>query len=265
MKLSKRYVLLNALALIMLGGSCFVNFLMYIQVKKSYVEINQTRLDPLGLSYYPINSQKFTGTHPFRVVFFGDSRAFSWPHPNIKGYEFINRGIPSQTSVQTIDRFSYHVRSLKPNVVIIQVGINDLKTVALFPEHRNLIVANCQTNIKRIVGESRDLGAVVIITTIFPVGNVSLVRKPVWSDEIAQTVKETNAYIATLADNKTIVFDTFAILADRQGMMLQKYRTDELHLNEKGYMILNEELVRLIHRINHKLAFAITTMGYEIS
>ncbi len=204
MKLSKRYVLLNALALIMLGGSYFFNFLLYSQIKKYYFELNQTRLDPLGLSYYPVNSKEVTSTHPFRVVFFGDSRAASWTPPNINGYEFINRGISSQTSVQTIKRFSYHVRPLKPNVVVVQVGINDLKTVALFPEHRKLIVANCQTNIKQIVEESRNLGAVVIITTIFPVGNVPLARKPFWSDEIDQTVKETNAYIATLADDKTI-------------------------------------------------------------
>ncbi len=34
--------------------------------------------------------------------------------------------------------------------------------------------------------------------------------------------------------------------------MLQKYRADELHLNEQGYVILNEELVRLINRIKQK-------------
>ncbi len=253
MKLSKRYVLLNALVLIMLGGSFFFNFSLYSQAKKYYFELNQTRLDPLGLSYYPVNFKEVAGTHPFRVVFFGDSRAASWTPPNISGYEFINRGISSQTSVQTIERFSYHVRPLKPNVVVVQVGINDLKTVALFPEHRKLIVANCQANIKRIVEESRNLGAVVILTTIFPVGHVSLARKPFWSDEIDQTVKETNAYIATLADDKTIVFDTFSILADSQGMMLQKYSADELHLNQQGYVILNEELVRLINRIKQRM------------
>ncbi len=249
MKLKKRCILLNTIVLITIGGSIFLNFFIYSQAKKYYFELNQTRLDPLGLSYYPVKSKEITGTNQFRVVFFGDSRAANWTSPNISGYEFINRGISSQTSVQTIQRFSYHVRSLKPNVVVIQVGINDLKTVALFPERRKLIVTNCQANIKRIVEESRNLGAVVIVTTIFPVGEVPLARKPFWSDEIGQTVKETNAYIATLADDKTIVFDTFSLLADSQGMMLQNYRADGLHLNNQGYVILNKELVQLINRI----------------
>jgi lysophospholipase L1-like esterase len=252
MTLSKLYILLNGLVLVMLGGSIFLNIFLYSRAKQYYFELNQTRLDPLGLSSYPVNLKEVTDTHQIRVVFFGDSRAASWTSPNISGYEFINRGITSQTSVQTIQRFAYHVRPLKPDVVIIQVGINDLKAIALFPERRKSIVTICQANIKRIVEESRNLGAVVIVTTIFPVGDVPLERKPFWSDEIGQITKEINTYIATLAGEETIVFDTFSILADSQGMMLQKYRANELHLNEQGYVILNKELVRLLNIIKQR-------------
>lgn len=233
----------------MLGGSILLNFFLYGRAKQYYFELNQTRLDPLELSHYPVSLKEVTDTHQIRVVFFGDSRAASWTSPSNSGYEFINRGIFSQTSVQTLQRFAYHVRPLKPDVVIIQVGINDLKAIALFPERRKSIVTNCQANIKRMVEESKKLGAVVIVTTIFPAGDVPLERKPFWSDEISQTIKEMNAYIATLADEKTIVFDTFSILADSQGILLQKYRVNELHLNEQGYVILNKELVQLLNII----------------
>jgi lysophospholipase L1-like esterase len=249
MALSKLFILLNGLVLVMLGVSIFLSFFLYSRAKQYYFELNQTRLDPLGLSYYPVDAKEITDTRQSRVVFFGDSRAASWISPSTSGYEFINRGIFSQTSVQTIQRFAYHVRPLKPNVVIIQVGVNDLKAIALFPERRKSIVTNCQENIKRIVEESRNLGAVVIVTTIFPVGDVPLERKPFWSDEIGQTIKEINAYITTLADEKTIVFDAFSMLADSQGIMLQKYRINELHINEQGYVTLNKELVRLLNTI----------------
>ncbi|NJK68936.1 MAG: hypothetical protein HC789_06100 [Microcoleus sp. CSU_2_2] len=43
------------------------------------------------------------------------------------------------------------------------------------------------------------------MTTIFPVGEVPLERKPFWSDEISRAIKEVNAYIATLAGEKTLV------------------------------------------------------------
>lgn len=252
MPLSKRYILLNAFLLLMLGGSIFLNFSLYSQAKKYYFELNQTRLDPLGLSYYPQDLKEATDAKQFRVVFFGDSRAANWTSPNISGYEFVNRGISSQTSVQSIQRFTSHVRPLKPDIVIIQVGINDLKTIALFPERRESIVSTCQANIRKIVEESRNLGAVAIVTTIFPIGEVPLARKPFWSDEIGETVKEVNDYIATLADDKTIVFDTFSILTNGQDMMLQKYSSDELHLNEQGYVILNQQLVQLTNKIKQK-------------
>jgi lysophospholipase L1-like esterase len=166
------------------------------------------------LNNHPINAQPVTNTKQTRVVFFGDSRAASWTSPNFGEYEFINRGIGSQTSVEAIERFTYHVSSLKPKIVIIQVGVNDLKTIPLFPESRNAIVANCEANIKRIVEEFKKLGAVTIVTTIFPVGEVPLERKPFWSDEINRAIKEVNSYIATLAKEQTLVFDTFPILAD---------------------------------------------------
>jgi lysophospholipase L1-like esterase len=248
--LNKIYLLLSIFGVGLLGSSIFINFLFYNRVNKYYLELNQTRLDPLGLSHYPVNSPAVTKQNRSRVVFFGDSRAASWISPQIDRYEFINRGIPSQTSVQTIDRFSAHVSSLKPDIVIIQVGVNDLKTIALFPERKQEIITNCKTNIQRIIQASRKLGAVVMVTTIFPAGEVPLERKPFWSDEIGLAIKQLNTYIATLADDKTIVFDTYALLADRRGLMLPQYQSDELHINQQGYKILNQELARQLAKID---------------
>jgi lysophospholipase L1-like esterase len=248
--LKKNYILFSVLGLGLLVCSFFVNFLLYNRTSKYYLELNQTRLDPLGLNYYPVNSQVVAKPDRSRVVFFGDSRAASWLPPKIDRYEFINRGISSQTSAQTIARFSAHVSPLKPNLVIVQVGVNDLKTIALFPERKQAIITNCQANIKQIIQASRKLGAVVMVTTILPTGEVPLERKPFWSDEIGLAIKQVNTYIKTLADDKTVVFDTYALLADRRGLMLPQYRLDELHFNQQGYTILNQELARQLAKID---------------
>ncbi len=249
---NKYYILLNALALVILAGSIALNVLLYGQVKRFYLESNQIRLDPLGLSRYPVNLKQAADPDQIRVVFIGDSRAAAWTSPNMSGYEFVNRGINGQTSTQTLLRFADHVRSLQPDVVIIQVGVNDLKTIALFPERRESIIANCQANIKRIVENSRNLGAIVILTTIFPVGEAPLERRLFWSDQISQAVKVVNDYITTLASKQVIVFNTAAVLGDRQGMVLQQYQADELHLNKQGYAVLNQELVRLLDTVKGK-------------
>jgi lysophospholipase L1-like esterase len=248
MKLAKRYILLVVGLLAMLGASGFLNLVLYRQAKQYYLEINQTRLDPLGLDYYPTDLQRPKAPNTLRVVFFGDSRAEGWTAPPLPGYEFINRGISSQTSTQSLQRFAAQVNSLKPDIVVIQLGVNDLKTVALFPEQQAEIIANCQANIRQIVTASRQLGAVVIISTIFPIGNVPPPRWPVWSEAIDQAVRTVNADIATLASDRVLIFDTASLLADAQGKVRPKYSADELHLNESGYVVLNQKLVGLIQQ-----------------
>lgn len=228
--------------------SIFLNILIYNRAKQYYLEVNQVRLEPLGLSAYPVESNppKPENSGQKRVVFFGDSRIQAWPSPSLSNYEFINRGIGGQTTVQIRQRFDRHLRPLQPDLVILQLGINDLKTIGLFPEKKDEIITNCRENITEIVKQSQELGAVVILTTIFPFGEVPLVRKPFWSDDIFPAIQEVNAYMQSLADEGVIVFDPWPIFADDRGMMRSKYRIDELHYNRKAYEKLNQEFTELL-------------------
>ncbi|MBF2025926.1 MAG: SGNH/GDSL hydrolase family protein [Oscillatoriales cyanobacterium C42_A2020_001] len=248
MKLNKFGILLIAL-LLLLGGSVLLNVLLYNRAVKYYVELNQTRLDPFGLKVYPANPIPRPNAKQNRVVLLGDSRAAEWSAPNISGFEFINRGIGSQTSIQVAQRFANHMRPLQPDVIVIQVGVNDLKTIGLFPTQKAAIAAACKQNIQHLVEDSKKLGAIVIVTTIFPVGEVPLERKPFWSDAIAEAVKDVNTFITGLASDQVIVFDTVPILADNQGKLSQQYREDELHLNPQGYAALNQKLIPLLNTI----------------
>jgi len=248
MTLNKFYLLLLVLALAVLGSSIALNLVLFNRAKQYYVEMNQVRLDPWGLKAYPLEQKprQHATTEP-RVVFFGDSRAAGWTIPPMRGYEFINRGISSQTSVQVLNRFDAHVRPLQPDVVVVQVGINDLKTIPLFPARRKAIVADCEQNIRQIVEESRQLGAVVILSTIFPAGEIPLERQPFWSEEVEGAIVEVNRHIAMLAQERVLVLDAFSLLADQQGGLRREYTKNELHLNERGYERLNLALMSLLH------------------
>jgi hypothetical protein len=107
-----------------------LNYYLFNLSLQYYRELNATRLDPLGLNHF---SDPQEGANGIIAVFFGDSRAESWPPPNITGFEFINRGIGAQTTAQVIQRFDLHTAPLQPDIIIIQVGINDLKTIRYFP------------------------------------------------------------------------------------------------------------------------------------
>jgi len=109
------------------------------------------------------------------------------------------------------------VEPLQPQVIVVQVGINDLKAIPLFLQRKARIIANCQENIAQIVAHSTDLRATTILTTIFAVGKVPVQRRPFWSDDVALAVDEVNAYIRSLEGQDVIVFDAFSVLADHRG------------------------------------------------
>lgn len=227
-----------------------LNYYLFNQSTDYYRELNAVRLDPLGLSYYPVELEQGNSTGRIRVVYFGDSRAENWPAPpDLTQFQFINRGIGAQTSAQVLQRFDQHVAPLQPQIIILQVGINDLKTLPLFPEQENSIVENCMANIRQIITRSTDLAATVVLTTIFPIGDVPLERRLFWSDDIAQAVDEVNTDIHSLAAENVIILDTFSLLADNAGVMQPEYAIDTLHINAAGYAILNESLESILTAI----------------
>lgn len=249
-----RVLVIISLLTILLLGSIALNCLLYQRGKQYYLQLNETRLDPLGLHFYNTASDQQSLTNPelTTVVFFGDSRAANWPSPDLNQFEFINRGIGSQTSEQAVGRFGYHVKPLAPQVVVIQIGINDVKTVPLFPERQEAIIANCKENIRRLVAWSTDLGAVVIVTSIFPVGQAPLERRLFWSDEVGLAVDEVNAFIHSLRGEHVLVFDAFSLLVGEGGRIRPEYSRDLLHLNAAGYERLNAELVPVLESLQDK-------------
>jgi len=158
--------------------SITLNYFLFNQGKWYYLQLNAGLLDPLGLSYYPTDSNQRHLTNPdlTTAVFFGDSRAASWPSPNLAGFEFINRGIGAQTSAQAVLRFEAHIKPLQPDIIVIQTGINDLKTIPLFPERQKSIITNCEQNIKQLVTRSTGWHT-GYFNDYFPVGDVPLERR----------------------------------------------------------------------------------------
>ena len=212
-----------------------------------YWRMNEFHLDPLGLEAYPPSaSTPEKSNAPGLAVFFGDSRAYAWPPPARARFAFVNRGIGNQTSAQALGRFDLHVAPLHPRIIIVQVGVNDLKTIPLFRERKQKIVLACKQNIKQIVDKSNALGATVILTTIFPLGELPFDRRLFWSEDVALAINDVNDYLRSLANQNVIVFDTGEILADRNGMVRAEYAYDFLHLNPIGYRALNQKLASLL-------------------
>ncbi|MCX6596318.1 MAG: SGNH/GDSL hydrolase family protein [Acidobacteria bacterium] len=88
-------------------------------------------LDWGGLTHYGSENAELRPADN-RVVFLGDEITERWGQGTAKffpGKPYLNRGITRQTAAQMLVRFRQDVLSLKPKVVIIAAGTNDLGSV----------------------------------------------------------------------------------------------------------------------------------------
>ena len=235
----------------LLAASVTLNIYLFNTSQQYYLQLNGVRLDPLGTGLFAGEAGRVARpeTEGDLIVFFGDSRAAAWPMPSIAGFEAVNLGVGSQTSAQIIQRYEAQVAPLRPEVLVVQMCINDLKTIPLFPQLETQIIRQCQENLAQLVTEAREQGTTVVLTTIFPVGESPLERRLYWSEAIPQSIDEVNGFIHSLAGEGVVVFDAFAILADENGRLAAPYRLDELHLNPAGYEALNREFVEVLQSL----------------
>lgn len=102
-----------------------------------------------------------------RVVFLGDEITEKW-HPDklriYAGRHYLNRGIGGQTSAQMLVRFRQDVISLKPSVVVIQTGTNDIASLSA-----PVTQAMMAENVMSMVELARANGIRVVIASITPV------------------------------------------------------------------------------------------------
>jgi hypothetical protein len=66
-----------------------------------------------------------------------------------------------------------------------------------------------------------------------------------WSPDIAQAVLEVNAYLSSLKAKNILILDAYSLLAEK-GQVKSNYVRDTLHLNERGYKVLNQELTNIL-------------------
>lgn len=242
--------------LLLLGASVYANVRLVDLVRTERRLVSFVTLDPGGLEVYAQDRARASSpTTPVQsgnddaplLVLFGDSRVAMWPAPPMRaGYRVVNRGIGYQTTAQLLLRVDPDVVQLHPAVVVIEAGINDLRSIADLPSRRDEIVARCKQNLARLVDRSRASGATVVLVSVFGVGEVALWQRLFWSNDVASAVREVNAFLPTLAGEKVVLFDADPVLAGPGGTIRRDYQLDHLHLTPAGYEALNRALVPFV-------------------
>lgn len=168
-----------------------------------------------------------------RVVFIGNSITQGWIEvdPNFfAGKSYINRGISGQTTPQMLVRFRSDVVNLKPKVVVILAGTNDIAGNT-GPSKLEMI----EDNIASMVEIANANNIKVVLCSILPAYDYP------WKTglEPAQKIVDLNKWIKEYAvKNKIIYVDYFAPIADQRNGMKKAYSEDGVHPNLAGYKVM---------------------------
>jgi len=178
---------------------------------------------------------------PRRIVFFGDSRADWWVVPQMEGVQCVARGVPGASSGYLLQRFISIVVPLRPDLVVVQMGVNDLAELMLGHRDTAQVVTTTRRAIEAVVVKARELGARVVLTTIFP-----LAHGPLPDAAVQRAIAEVNRELLGLRMAGVAVLDSAAVLAGPDGYVRDAYADDELHLSAAGYAALNAALIPLL-------------------
>ncbi len=174
------------------------------------------------------------------MVFLGDSITKNWESVRnnpftTKGY--INKGISGNSSTQMLCRFTTDVVELKPKVVVVLAGINDLVGGS-----SEAVIGKVEANILQMVTESKKQGIKVVIVSVTPVGfrptgsmKVFLTRR----DEMNAAILLLNGRLANVAAKTDSTFlDYFKALANEDGELSDEFNGDNVHLKPAAYAVL---------------------------
>lgn len=170
-----------------------------------------------------------------RVVFMGDSITDFWGRPIgefFPGRGYINRGISGQTTPQMLVRFRADVIALKPAVVVILAGTNDIagNTGASSLEM-------IEDNLASMTELARAHGVHVVLASLLPVSDY--VVKDQTSRRPPATIRALNAWIREYAAREQLGFiDYHAAMVDADDALRKELSDDGLHPNAAGYKVM---------------------------
>jgi lysophospholipase L1-like esterase len=209
-------------------------FLAFLSVW-AFGQDEQLRTDWANLEKYAADNKTLGDPLPGeqRVVFMGNSITESWK--TIDGSFFGNksyvcRGISGQTSPQMLVRFRQDVIALKPSVVVILSGINDIAENT-GPITLDKVVGN----IISMAELARANGIRVVLSSVLPAYDFP------WHSGLqpAGKIVALNAMIKSYCTNSNTVYvDYYSTMVDERMGLDKKYTDDGVHPTMAGYRIM---------------------------
>lgn len=184
------------------------------------------------LCMYRAQNAAQAGT-PGRAVLIGDSITKEWSpaDPGLFGSDMVNRGVGGQVSPQLLLRFYQDAIALKPRIVHLMIGLNDISGFQGASSAETI-----RNNFRAMADMAKANGITMILGSITPIRNFD------GKQQASETV-EFNRWLKAFAEERGLAFaDYHAVLAEPAGELKQSFTIDGIHLNSEGYRAIRPVL-----------------------
>jgi lysophospholipase L1-like esterase len=168
-----------------------------------------------------------------RVVFLGDSITDGWKLADyFPGKPYVNRGISGQTTPQMLIRLRPDVVALKPRVVVILAGTNDIAG-----NTGSMTLEMIENNYAAIAELARANGIQVVFSSILPVHDYG--PRKMTDRRSPEQIRALNDWLKKYcAASRHVYLDYYSHMLDDQGMLKAELANDGLHPNAEGYKLM---------------------------
>jgi lysophospholipase L1-like esterase len=168
-----------------------------------------------------------------RIVFMGNSITEGWSRIDsdfFAGKPYVNRGISGQTTPQMLIRFRPDAVNLKPSVIVILAGINDIAGNT-GPSTLEMI----EDNLASMADIAKANGIPVVLSSVLPAFDFP------WRPGMqpSEKVVHLNVWIKSWAEkNGCVYLDYFTPMADQLHALKKELTYDGVHPNLAGYKVM---------------------------
>jgi len=168
------------------------------------------------------------------IIFFGDSQIALWPMaPSFGSFPIVNKGVSGDWASKAVDRFSEDVLALKPKLLIMLIGTNDLghgkSAEEIIRDIEIMLVKAVNKNIR------------VVLCSLLPVRGKYIV------DHSLKDILKINNKLKSLSyEYDADYVDFYSKLLDMDGAFNGEYTEDGLHLNKLGYIKISQIMLPVL-------------------
>lgn len=185
---------------------------------------------------------------PAGIVFLGDSLTQRYPlsdfYPNMPVY---NRGIDGDTTLGVLKRLDVSVFALKPSVVVLQIGTNDLQVADLPFEATVENITQIITSIKKELPKAE-----IILVSLYPVHESvdKLIEKIVVGPRKNVDLMWINTHLQAIPGVTYV--NVYPHLLDANQELELRFTKEGLHLSLNGYAKVTDVIKPVLESVYAK-------------